>query len=739
MPFYLTALVEAGCVRGYLVKICAKKGKSPMIIAPPYKYIGQSVLRREGVEKVTGEARYVDDNKVPNCLHGKTIRSTIAKGKVKEIRFGEGVKWDEVVIVTAKDLPVNLVALIQNDQPALVDEEVRHKHEPILLIAHENQGKLEDAARAIEIIYEVAPDPVFEIGEGEMQTEYLMEDGDLEKAFAESDIVHEGTYYTGAQEHVYIEPNGFIAWWEGDKVHLRGSHQCPYYVHKAVKMAFKLESDEQIDVMQETTGGAFGGKEDFPNTVAIHAALLAKKAKRPVRLIYNRSEDMECSTKRHPSESKVRIGCTKDGKLKALEFRFRIDTGAYVTLSPVVLSRGVLHAFGPYRWQAARIHGESFATNSPPYGAFRGFGAPQSQFATEAAINELAEKLGMCPLELRRKNFLQKGDQLVTGQVLDTDPMMEKILDRAVEMADYHRLKVEFADRPGKGIGISTFLHGTGFTGSGEVYLASRVRVNTAAEGKVEIRVSSTEMGQGTETIFPQFVAEVLGISVDDVDFIKPRTIDVPNSGPTVASRTCSVVGRLVERAARELKEKLGGLSPADHFAQYGPTHAEVKYEPPPGLFWDDEKYRGSAYGAYSWGVNIAQVDVDMVTMFPRVEKFWAVFDIGTVINPILAIGQAEGGIAQGVGWATSENVTLKEGVMVNTHMTNYIIATSEDAPEIFVEFIENPYEYGGFGSKGVGELPMDGPGPAVAAAVTMAVKQTIRKIPILPEDLLHD
>ncbi len=704
-----------------------------------HRHIGKSPARREGVAKVTGRALYVDDLRVPGCLHGKTIRSTIAKGRILDIRYGGGVPWDEIVVATAADLPVNLVPLIVNDQPALADGVIRHKHEPILLLAHRDPGVLEDAARAIEIVCEEDHDAVFDMNDGPIQTEYCIRDGDLDAVFAQCDVVFEESYETGAQEHVYIEPNGFIAWWEGDTVRARGSHQCPYYVHKALKTAFQLERDDQADVMQETTGGAFGGKEDFPSVVAIHAALLARKSGKPVRLIYNRSEDMECSTKRHPSRSRVRIGCTSDGLLKALDFDFRVDAGAYTTLSPVVLSRGILHASGPCRWSAARIHGTSHTTNSPPYGAFRGFGAPQSLFAIECAMNALADKLGMSPVELRRRNFLRKGDRLPTGQVLATEPMMDEILDRTLAMADYESRLEVCGKTPGKGIGISAILHGTGFTGSGEVYLASIVRLVTRGDGKVEIRVSSTEMGQGTETILPQIAAEVLGLPLDDVLFVQPRTTLVPNSGPTVASRTCSVVGRLVERAAGQLKGRLGGLGVAGHFARNGEIQVEVQYEPPPGLAWDDKAYRGSAYGAYSWGVNIAEVTIDPVTCHPRVDRFWAVFDIGTVINPVMARGQLEGGIAQGIGWATCENVVLREGAMANGHMTNYIIATTADMPGIHVEFLENPYEYGAFGAKGAGELPMDGPAPAILGAVKMATGRHFTRIPLGPEELIHD
>lgn len=707
-------------------------------LAKNFRHVGKSPQRREGVDKVTGRARYVDDFKVANCLHGRTVRSTIAKGRVRSISYGPGVPWDEVVVATAADLPVNVVALIVDDQPALVDKEVRHPAEPIVLVAHADPAIATAAAKAIRIEYDEDPAPAFAIGEGPLMKEYLIEEGDPDAALAGCDVVVEGVWETGAQEHVYIEPNGFVAWWEGDRVVLHGSHQCPYYVHKAIKTAFALERDDQVDVTQETTGGAFGGKEDFPSVVAIHAALLARKAGRPVRLIYDRHEDMASTTKRHPSRTRLRLGARRDGRLVALDMVFEIDGGAYVTLSPVVLSRGIIHGSGPYRWPAARLRGRCYYTNSVPYGAFRGFGAPQSQFAIEAAMNELADQLGMDPAELRRINFLKKGDTLPTGQVLDTEPHLGEMLDRALAMSNWSARRAAAAGT-GRAVGLSTFLHGTGFTGSGEVYLKSRAAVASRADGKVEIRVSTTEMGQGTETIFPQIAAEALGIELEDAIFVRPQTSKVPNSGPTVASRTCSVVGRLVQRAAEGLRERLAGRSVAAAHAAEGEIAVEVIYEPPPGLYWDDATYRGSAYGAYSWGVNVAEVSVDPVTMHPTVHDFWAVFDIGTVVNPVLALGQAEGGIAQGIGWATCEKVTLRRGLMANGQMTNYIIPTSADIPGIHVEFFENPYPYGAFGSKGLGELPMDGPGPAILAAINHAAGASLRHIPIQSEDLLHE
>jgi CO/xanthine dehydrogenase Mo-binding subunit len=706
--------------------------------AEPHLFVGRSVRRTDGLGKVTGASRYVDDHPATGMLHAKTIRSTIACGKIVSIKFEPGIPWDEFTIVDHNDIPgENRVALIEKDQPVLCDGVVRHHEEPILLIAHPERGLVEKAARAVKITYEEEPG-IFEIGQGNVFKEYLIQHNDVAAELAKSDIVLDEVYRTGAQEHVYIEPNGVIAWWDQAGVTISGSLQCPYYVHKAVKAAFKLPSDSWVNVIQDTTGGGFGGKEEFPSVLALHAALVSRKAGGiPTRLIYDREEDMVCSTKRHPSETHLRIGAMRDGTLRAFECDFKLDGGAYITLSPVVLSRGALHAFSVYKWPAATIRARAYFTNSSPYGAFRGFGAPQSLYAVEAAITQLAERLHMDPAELRRKNFLQKGDTMPTGQVLKVDPNMNAIMDRALELSNYKVKRAAWKRGGGKGIGISTFMHGAGFTGSGEVYLASRAALETKADGTVVILTSSTDIGQGTETVMTQIVAETLQIPMEHVKFHQPETRAVPNSGPTVASRTTMVVGRLVERAAQKLSAMLAGVTVEEHFKLYGPTFVEEQYEPPPGIEWNDVTYRGDAYATYAWACNVAEVTVDPVTSAVKVDHLTGTFDIGTVVNPTLAVGQLEGGIAQGIGWAMCEKVVLKKGIMKNPQMTNYILPTTVDIPDMKIDFLPTYWEGGAYGCKGVGELPMDGPAPAITAAISQAADCDIFHVPVLPEDIL--
>ena len=676
--------------------------------------VGQSVLRKEAADKVTGRAQYVDDLTFPDMLHGVTVRSPIARGRLRGVQFGDGIPWHEFTVVTAKDIPgANCVALILEDQPYLAGDTINHPEEPILLLAHKDKYLLEEARRAIT--FEIEPLPaIFSIedslnrkelvwGEDNTFKTFLIEKGDVDAAWAQADFIVEGEYETGAQEQLYIEPNGMIAIANpAEGVTVWGSMQCPYYVHKALIKLFDLPP-EKIRVVQAVTGGGFGGKEEYPSMIAGHAALLAWKAGKPVKLIYDRAEDMAATTKRHPSKTRIRTAVGKDGKLLATEIDFTIDGGAYATLSSVVLSRGTIHAAGPYNWPNVRVRSRAVATNHPPHGAFRGFGAPQSIFAMERHLNEVAQTVGLSPEELRRRNFLQPGETTSTGQVINEKIDLSSLLDRALKLSDYHAKKQRFAEfnavssTEKKGIGFATFMHGAGFTGSGEVYLSSVVGVEATETGKVRVLTSNTEIGQGSFTIFSQIAADALGIDFNQVEIAQPDTANVPNSGPTVASRTTMIVGKLVESAALGLRQTLvaGGLLgerySADEFAeacrQHIAAHGELKsfskYEPPPGVHWDDEKYQGEAYGTYAWAVYVAEVTVDLTTYETRVDDFVALQEVGKVINPVLAAGQIEGGVAQAVGYALYENVVWRDGRMINNQMTNYIMPTSADVPPI--------------------------------------------------------
>jgi CO/xanthine dehydrogenase Mo-binding subunit len=785
--------------------------------------VGKPIPRKEGRRKVTGQALYIDDISFPGMLHGATVRSSIPRGRIKSISFDQppataggsdrDIPWDEFTIVTAKDIPgENYVALILNDQPYLAETSMNHPEEPIVLLAHQDKYLLEEARRHVRIEYEELP-AIFSLqdslaqkeiiwGEDNVFKKFLVDKGNVDDAWSQADFIVEGEYETGAQEQLYIENNGAIALANADDgVTVWGSMQCPYYVHKALIKLFALP-EEKIRVIQTETGGGFGGKEEYPSMIAGHAALLAWKSGKPVKIIYDRAEDMVATTKRHPSRTRHRTAVTKDGKLLAQEIEFVIDGGAYCTLSPVVLSRGTIHAAGPYFCPNVRIQSQAVATNVPPHGAFRGFGAPQSIFALERHMDKIAKTIGLTPAEFRRRNFIKEGQTTATNQTIREKVDMEGLLRRAFELSDYEAKRERFArenanggepsltvglvprsttienepdiregvtergrsptvregsasfhPRIKKGIGFASFMHGAGFTGSGEVFLQSVVGAEATPEGRVKVLAASTEIGQGTNTIFAQIAAEALALDYDLVEVTQPDTARVPNSGPTVASRTCMIVGKLVESAVLGLKQTLIGSGLLkDQFTQtefqkacgeyiekFGPLKSFSKYAAPPNVHWDDEKYQGDAYGAFAWAVYVAEVSYDPLTFEAHVDDFVAVQEVGRVINPVLAAGQIEGGVAQAIGMTLYENVVWENGRMANGQMTNYIMPTAADIPPIRVIFEENPYAFGPAGAKGIGELPMDGPAPAILNAIENATGESFNHVPLMPEAMMKE
>lgn len=735
--------------------------------------VGTSVPRADGAAKVTGTALYVDDlPAMPGEIFGRTVRSPVTRGVLRGVRLDPAFDWSDVTVVLAEDVPVNVVALIADDQPVLAAGRVHHAYEPVALLGCADRLKLARAARAITLDIEPLP-PVFDPraalageeiiwGEDNIHKRYLITKGAAEAAgkeqseaaidavIARCDVVLSGEYASHHQEQLYIEPQGIVAWWDEAGVHATGSLQCPYYVHKAFLKAFGLPAD-RIHITQSVTGGGFGGKEEYPSIIALHAALLAKKSGRPARMIYDRSEDIEATTKRHPALCEITSGCDRDGTLRALKMRVLMDGGAYMTLTPVVLSRGTLHAAGAYRWADVWIESVAVATSTPPNGAFRGFGAPQTIWAIERHLDRVARALGLDPIELKARNVLREGDTTATGQVLRTSVAGAECIEKAMQASGYREKRAAgpaVRGRTARGIGASVFMHGAGFTGSGERYLKGKAAVDLIAGGRLRIRTGSTDIGQGTETVFRQIAADAAGLRIEDVDFAVPCTTTVPDSGPTVASRTVMVVGSMVEQASRDVASRVEAEQGAGggRFAEAGDRllarEGEVtslrQYAPPDWVQWDDVAYKGDAYPCYGWACDVAEVEVDLDTFEVTVLGFWSATDVGKAIHPLMCKGQIEGGSLQAIGWALSEEIVWRDGRIRNPRMTNYIIPTSLDAPPFHTVLVEAPFALGpGGGAKGIGELPMDGGAPAIAAAIEHATGIAVDALPLTPERLL--
>jgi CO/xanthine dehydrogenase Mo-binding subunit len=745
--------------------------------------VGASVPRVDGIAKVTGRARYLDDLDAPGAWHGVTVRSTVAHGVLEAIDLDPGFDWSQVTVATAADVPGNnFIRLIEDDQVALVPigGRVMHVDEALALVAAPTKALAFAAAKAVKPRVRALPG-VLDIdsslavtqklyGSDNVFKQFLVRkghatDAELEAAFARATKVIEGTYWTSPQEQMYIEPQAMMAEWDGERCYLVGSMQCPYYVHKAMKAFLDRDADDVV-VSQSVTGGGFGGKEEYPSMLAAHVAVLAKKAGKRVKMVYERDEDIAATTKRHPCRTKHRLAADANGEIVAIDVDVVMDGGAYLTLSPVVLSRGVLHAAGPYRCPVVRVRGRVVATNYPPHGAFRGFGAPQTTFAYERQMQKLALALGEDGFAIRKRLALRSGDTTATGQQLGFSVGTDEVLAAIEKVAGPPPARDGKAANGAplrRGRGYVFYFHGAGFTGSGEQRLAGKATVAVTAEGRFEVRSSSTDIGQGAITIFTQIAASALGVDPASITVIDPSTAQVPDSGPTVASRTCMVVGGVVEHAAKALRAKLeqwgaaNGVVGRRGVGAEGAATAEttsvplleiarayarkegelaelVTYEPPPGIAWDDATYTGSAYPVYGWAACLVDVAVDLDTYEVAIERCVQAVDVGKAINPSIVKGQIEGGTLQALGWAVLENVIYKDGKVANANMTNCIVPTFADAPELETVIVECPYPYGPHGAKGVGEIPMDGPAAAVANAVEDALGCSFDSLPISPE-----
>lgn len=732
-----------------------------------FKFIGKSLPRFDGPVKVTGETRFLADIVCEGQWIGAVVRSKAAYGRLLGIKKAPDFDWSKVCVVTADDIPgENFISMVRSDYPALAKETVNYVSQAVALVAAPDAETLAEAVAAIELDIEPLV-PVFSIedslakrsviwGEDNVVDEYRTECGDIGKGFAEADVIVEGEWRTGLHEQMYLETQGMAAHLREDgAVEVIGSLQCPFYVNNAISKVLGMPC-EQVIVKQSPTGGAFGGKEDYPSVLGSYAALLAYKSKKPVRIIYDRSEDMLCTPKRHPSLSRYKMGLKNDGKITALEVEMFLDAGAYTTLSRVVLQRTHLHTCGCYFVPNAQIHSRAMATNTPPTGAFRGFGAPQAIFAIERTMDLAAAKLNINPLDIRLKNALKTGDHFPYGQIMKEADNAAACLLKAAELSGYRAKHEEYAnqseERVRKGIGISVALHGGGFTGAGEDRMGTTAKISFH-EGKFHLYTSATEMGQGAVNVLAMIAAEVLKVDVLEVVYEVPDTSKTPNSGPTVASRTTMYIGKAVQDAAETLKKTLlewsarKGLSLGENLAKLAMEYLkEHKTLDATGMnlfnggpAWDEEAFRGDAYRGYAWIANAVEIEVDMDTYEANATYTAAAVEVGKTINPMQATGQIAGGILQGIGWAHIEDMRVDDrGVYTAAHMSSYLVPTTLDTPDWEIALIEDPCPDGCFGAKGIGELPANAGAPAFIAAIENATGVFGHEIPLTGEKLFN-
>ncbi|MEH7334522.1 xanthine dehydrogenase family protein molybdopterin-binding subunit [Neobacillus drentensis] len=707
------------------------------------KDISTSVPKKDHKGKVSGQLPYISDVKVENMVYGVLVRSPIAYGKIKSIQLPTLPEGYEAVGAEHISGP-NYVKIIQEDQPIFANEWVNYIGEPIFMLVGKDLNILYSLLDEVKIDFE-EHQAVYTLDEAIQQksasgiTMATYEFGESLETIAAIELgahqIIEEEYDTGYQEHVYLEPQGMLAIYKEDEIVVQGSMQCLYYIKNALISALDCGADD-VRVVQSPTGGGFGGKEEFPSMMACHVAVAAKAVKKSVMLVFDRSEDMVVTTKRHPAKLNYRTALDKEGNILSMCVDIYLDGGANAGLSQVVLQRALINSAGVYNIPHFHAKGYVLKTNTVPNGAFRGFGAPQSFAGIESHIGHLSKLGNFDPLEYKRKYLVKQGDPTITKGIFRDPILVEDMIEDLLNASQYKTKKAEFQrnnpknQRYKKGVGTSLFLHGCGFTGSGERdHIKATVKLVKSKDDRVSLKISNSDMGQGIYTTLSKIVAKELDLPYERVLYPDPDTKEVPDSGPTVASRTTMIVGKLLERAAKKLKAQWQSGVDQEVFEHY--VHREM-------IPWDEKTFTGDAYPAYSWGVNIVEVEVDTLTGNIKLEKVYGNYEVGKVIDERIMKGQIDGGLAQGLAYGYLEKMTSKQGRIQQKSISDYGPPTAMDVVSIDSKVFDNPYADGPYGAKGAGELTLIGGAPAVQAAIEDALQTSFQQIPITPEVIIE-
>ena len=697
--------------------------------------ISKSVVRKDHEPKMSGRSLYVGDYGNEGVLTGKFLRAKAARARILSVKVPELPPG--YFYIDRRDVPgVNKVHIVMDDTPVFAEDITEYIGEPIAMVAGPDPKKVDELLAAIQVDWEEL-EPVLDIRKSDtVFFDYEYGKGNLEEAFAQADKIYEEEFSTGYQDQTYLETQAMMAEPEEDgRMFVHGSLQCAYYVHTALMQALGCGPDE-VHVLQDVTGGGFGGKEDFPSILGCQAAVAARKAGAPVRCVFDRREDLEFTPKRHPSLCTYRAA-VKDGCVTALDIEVLFNAGAYTTLSAVVLQRGVICASGVYNIPNLHVHGKAMKTNTVPSGAYRGFGAPQTFFAVEMLMDHIAKDLGEDSLDFKERHLVKQGDSTSTSGVYHFPVPLPAMIDEVDAACDFRRKHREYAlpqsGRFRRGIGMSMYFHGAGFTGSGERDIIKAVcRLLKRADGTVEILAANGEIGQGLRTTFPKIVANELGLPLDKVFYEHPDTARVPDSGPTVASRSLMIVGELLRRCAVRLKEEW-----RDGEEQVVEEHFR---EPDFMIPFYLDKFQGDAYPTYAWGVNAIEVEVDTYTGLTRILGAYGSFDVGTPMDEGIVLGQMEGGFLQGIGYASMESMSYdSRGRIRSNSFSDYLIPTAADVPNLKCMLHVEKYPDGPYGAKGAGELPLVGAPGAYVEAMEQALGGSVRlrHAPFTPEDTM--
>ncbi len=703
--------------------------------------ISDSIRRVDAVDKAGGYSKYISDVPFEDLHYGRLVRALRSHARIINIICPD--LPDGYYFITKEDIPEggrNEIQQIGNDWPVFVDQEVKFYGETVGVVVGPDKEKVLEIENAITIEYEdleaaftidegleLKGGPIY--GENNLYGDYHLRKGNVEEGFKQAVTIIEDEITTGYQEHVYMEPQGMVGSYEDGKYIITASCQCPFYLRKAVANVLNTDK-ENIVVRQAITGGAFGGKEHFPDIIAAPLVVAVNTVRKPIQIVFDRKEDISFSAKRHPSRGRFKTGLDKDGNIVAMDVDVTINAGAYMSCSNIVLQRAIFSINSVYNIPNVHVRGRSVATNALPSDAFRGFGAPQGIFLAEMHMTHIAKRLGISPIEYKKRYFIKKGDTTITNGIMHDEVKLPEMLDRITKESDFYNKAAAYQAGSGKGIGIAFYNHGAGFTGNGErEIIKAKLKMRKDRDNKVAILLSNVEMGQGLQTTFPKIAATVLDIPIEDISCDNPDTSVVPDSGPTVASRSLMVVGKLVERASKQLKER---------WDEDSEVEVEVDYIHPEGCVWDQETLQGDAYPTYGWGACVVEVEVDPVTNEVETKGIWAIHDVGIAIDEMIVHGQVNGGVIQSLGYGSLEKLEYKDGKFYQNTLADYIIPTSMDFPMMSSQLVDNPYENGPFGAKGLGELVFDGAAAAFADAVQLAIGKDLHKIPVTPEYIME-
>ena len=724
--------------------------------------IGESTQRPDGVAKLSGNFAYGSDLWIDGMLWGATLRSPYAHAKLAKLDITPAVVMSGVrAVLTQDDVPGRpTFGQVEPDQPVLCDGVARYWGEPVAIVAADDQETARAAVEAIIVEWEPLPpvtDPDQARAAGETYRDMVIRRGDDGAA---GSVVIEAEYETAIQDQAPLGPEAGLAIPDGSGgVDLHVTSQWIHIDHAQIVASLDMEPDD-VRCHPVGIGGAFGAREDI--SLHIHVAMLALRTGRPVRIVYDRTESFAGHVKRHPARMRYRHEADDDGRLVKVTVDMVLDGGAYAHTSHAVLANASFFTVGPYKCDNVVVDAAVSRTNNPPAGAMRGFGAVQVCFAYESQMDRLAEALGLHPLEVRRRNALGPGDPLATsGQIVEGSLPTLRVIDEleSIPMPD-----AAIPDRPERlpgGTGLTTpkdaVVRGVGFA-LGLKNLAFSEAFDDFSEvllvltpAGLEIHTAAIEVGQGLVTICQQIARTVLGIEA--VAWVSADTSQIGSAGSTSASRQTQMTGGAVYEAAVGLRDKIlkqfggdeltndgvydGGelVATLDAVTADGPIEQWVRYRHPP-TEEADEFGQGNPHAGFVVAAHRAVVDVDPELGLVRVVQIDTAQDVGKALNPQAIVGQLEGGIAQGVGFAIMEELILEDGVILNPTFTDYLIPTLLDMPDVGSRLIEEPAHWGPFGAKGIGESPTISSTPAVVAAIRAATGKPLNRVPVRPQDI---